>query len=254
VNDAFGRPQSVVVLGGTSDIAGALVDEFAAQRCRTVVLAARNESALTDAAARVRAGGVEVVETVTFDAVDVDGAASTVARCFDAAGEAVDLVLVAVGLLTGSPADATDPARVSEAVAVNFTWPAAALAAAAGRLRSRGYGRIVVLSSVAAVRARPKSFLYGAAKGALDGFASGLAESLRGTGVVVQIVRPGFVRTKMTGGLRPAPFAVGPDLVARAVVRGIERNSDVVWVPGFLRWLYLVFRHLPQQVWRRLPG
>jgi decaprenylphospho-beta-D-erythro-pentofuranosid-2-ulose 2-reductase len=72
--------------------------------------------------------------------------------------------------------------------------------------------------------------------------------------VVVQIVRPGFVHTKMTDGLRPAPFAVGPEAVAVAVVVGIEKNQAVIWVPGFLRWLYLVLRHLPQPVWRRLPG
>jgi len=119
---------------------------------------------------------------------------------------------------------------------------------------AQGSGRIVVFSSVAAVRARPATVLYGSAKAALDRFASGLAQSLRGSGVVVQIVRPGFVHTKMTRGLRPAPFAVGPEDVAAAVMRGIERDQAIIWVPGFLRWLYLVLRHLPRQLWARLPG
>jgi decaprenylphospho-beta-D-erythro-pentofuranosid-2-ulose 2-reductase len=254
MNDAFGRPQSVVVLGGTSDIAGALVDTFLAQRCRTVVLAAKNPSALAAAAARARAGGAQAVETVPFDAADVHHAAATVGRCFGAAGGSVDLVVVAVGLLSQSPDDVTDPAHLSEVISVNYTWPAVAVASAAERLQAQGYGRIIVLSSVAAVRARPPNFLYGSAKGALDDFTSGLADTLRGTGVVIHIVRPGFVHTKMTRGLRPAPFAVGPEAVAAAVVRGIERNVAVIWVPGFLRWLYLVLRHLPKAVWRRLPG
>ncbi len=254
MNDAFGRPQSMVVLGGTSEIAGTLVAALVAARCRTVVLAGRNVNALAGAAERARAGGAGTVETVTFDATDVKNAPDTVARCFAAAGDGVDLVLVTVGLLNGSPADSPEPDRVSEVAAANFTWPAVAIASAAERLRAQGSGRIVVFSSVAAVRARPATVLYGSAKAALDRFASGLAHSLRGTGVVVQIVRPGFVHTKMTRGLPPAPFAVDPEDVAGAVLRGIEKDQAVIWVPGFLRWLYLVLRLLPQQVWARLPG
>ncbi len=87
--------------------------------------------------------------------------------------------------------------------------------AAAGRLRSQGQGRIVVLSSVAGVRVRRANFLYGASKAGLDAFTRGLAEATRGSGVRVQVVRPGFVRTKMTVGLRPAPFAASPEDVAR---------------------------------------
>jgi decaprenylphospho-beta-D-erythro-pentofuranosid-2-ulose 2-reductase len=254
MNDAFGHPQSVVVLGGTSEIAGALVDALIAARCRTVVLAGRDVNALAGAATRARAGGANVVETVAFDATGIENAADTVTQCFAATGNEVDLVLVTVGLLNGSRADTTDPDQIAEMAATNFTWPATAIAGAAERLRAQGFGRIVVFSSVAAVRARPANVLYGSAKAALDTYASGLAQSLRGTGVVLQIVRPGFVHTKMTRGLRPAPFAIGPADVAAAVMRGIETNQAVIWVPPFLRWLYLVLRHLPQRVWVLLPG
>jgi decaprenylphospho-beta-D-erythro-pentofuranosid-2-ulose 2-reductase len=253
VNDAFGRPQSVVVLGGTSDIAGAVVDKLVAARCRTVVLAARDDAALAAAANRARAGGAEVVETVTFDAADTIGAEATVARCFDAV-DTVDLVLITVGALGGPRGDVLDAHHVREMAAVNYTWPATALAAAARRMRTQGHGRIVVLSSVAAVRARPATFIYGAAKGALDRFAAGLGETLRGSGVELHIVRPGFVHSKMTEGLRPAPFAISPETVAAALIRGMETGQRVIWVPGLLRWLYLILRHLPQSVWRRLPG
>jgi decaprenylphospho-beta-D-erythro-pentofuranosid-2-ulose 2-reductase len=254
MNDAFGRPQSVIVFGGTSDIAGALVDDLVATGCRRVVLAGRNTDALAKAAGRARVVGAKAVGTVTFDARDVTSVESTVARCFAAVDDAVDLVVLAVGLLDDSPGSALDPALVSDLITTNFTWPAMAMAAAGRRLRDQGCGRIIVLSSVAAVRARPSTFLYGAAKGGLDDYASGLSETLRGTGVVVQVVRPGFVHTKMTAGLAPAPFAIGPKDVAAAVVRGMEGNEAVIWVPGFLRWLYLVLRHLPGEVWRRMPG
>ena len=173
MNDAFGRPQSVVVLGGTSDIAMALVDAFVAGPCGTVVLAARDIEALDRAAQRARAGGAEAVETVSFDAADVTQAPATVARCFDAARHGVDLVVVVLGLLGESERDASNPERIVEVITTNFTWPAAAMGAAALRLRAQGHGRILVLSSVAAVRARQANFLYGSAKAGLDGFCSG---------------------------------------------------------------------------------
>ena len=131
MNDAFGRPQSVVVLGGTSDIAMALVDGFVAGPCQTVVLAARDAEALDRAAQRASVGGAEVVETVSFDAADVPRAPATVAQCFDASRDGVDLVVVALGLLGESERDASYPERVAEVITANFTWPAAAM----GRLR-----------------------------------------------------------------------------------------------------------------------
>lgn len=254
MNDAFGLPQTLVVLGGTSEIAEAIVGSLAGERCRTVVLAGRDAGSLAGAADRARAAGAEVVATVVFDAADVESAGATVDRCFAAAGGSVDMVLVAVGLLGDQEQDEVDPGRIARVVTVDFTWPAAALGAVAGRLRSQGQGRIVVLSSVAGVRVRRANYLYGASKAGLDAFTRGLAEAMRGSGVRVQVVRPGFVRTKMTVGLRPAPFAASPEDVAQAVRQGCETNRPVIWVPSVLRFAFLALRHLPQALWRRLPG
>jgi decaprenylphospho-beta-D-erythro-pentofuranosid-2-ulose 2-reductase len=164
------------------------------------------------------------------------------------------MVLVAVGVLGEQQRDERDPGRVAEVATVNFTWPAAALAAVAERLRSQGSGRLVVLSSVAGVRVRRANYVYGSTKAGLDGYVVGLSESLRGTGVRVHVVRPGFVRTKMTAGLPDAPLPTSPDLVAADVIRGIELGQTVIWSPSVLRWVFGVFRLLPQFVWRRLPG
>ena len=252
--DAFGNPQSIVVLGGTSEIVTAIVGQLTtAGHCRTVVLAGRDPSGLGAAAARL-ASDVPRVDTVPCDASRPDDAADAVTRCFEQAAEPVDLVIMAVGELGDQLADETEPARVAALTTVNFTWPAAALTAAAARLRAQGRGRIVVLSSVAGVRVRRANFVYGSGKAGLDAFAIGLGESLRGTGVTVHVVRPGFVHTKMTAGRPAAPFAVGPEQVAADVVRGLGRGDTVIWSPRTLRWAFAVFRLLPQSIWRRLPG
>ncbi|MGO9456248.1 MAG: SDR family NAD(P)-dependent oxidoreductase [Acidimicrobiales bacterium] len=252
--DAFGRPQTVVVLGGTSDIASSLIEALVAGGCQTVVLAGRDRGRLDEAASRAVAGGASSAPTVVFDATRPQEAKEVIDRCVAAAGGSVDLVVVAVGALGEQESDVTRPERVAESVTVNFTWPAAALAEVAVRLRAQGQGRVVVLSSIAGVRVRPANYLYGSAKRGLDAFAVSLGEDLTGTGVSVHVVRPGFVRSKMTAGLKPAPFAVSPADVTAAVQRGITDDERVVWVPGVLRWVSVLMRLVPPALWRRLPG
>ncbi len=251
MNDAFGNPQSIVVLGGTSDIAQAVLRRLA--RCRSVVLAGRDVVALESVALDLRRT-VSRVATVPFDALTPLDTARIVKQCFEQANEPVDLVIVAVGELGTQEADESDPDRTVRMITVNFTWPAAALAQVAREMTTQGFGRVVVLSSVAGYRVRRANFLYGSAKAGLDAFAVGLNAAVRGTHVSVHVVRPGFVRTKMTAGRSPAPFAVGPDRTASDILHGLQRGQAVIWSPGFLRWVFPLLRVLPQSVWRRLPG
>jgi decaprenylphospho-beta-D-erythro-pentofuranosid-2-ulose 2-reductase len=128
-----------------------------------------------------------------------------------------------------------------------------ACTALADRMKRQGHGTIVVLSSVAGQRARRSMPVYASSKAGLDQFALALDDRLHGSGVRVMVVRPGFVRTKMTHGEREAPFATDADAVADAVARGLQTGARVVWVPPVLRWVFAVFRHLPAAVWRRMP-
>ena len=111
---------------------------------------------------------------------------------------------------------------------------------------------VVLLSSVAGERARRSNFVYGSSKAGADAFYQGLGDRLAGTGVKVMVVRPGFVTTKMTAGLEPAPLSTTPEAVARAVTHGLERGRDTVWVPTTLRFVMSGLRHLPRPVFRRL--
>ena len=120
-------------------------------------------------------------------------------------------------------------------------------------LRAQGSGRMVVFSSVAGVRVRRANYVYGSAKAGLDGFASGLADALHGSGVSLLLVRPGFVIGRMTEGMSPAPFSSTPPQVADAVVRALGRGRGEVWVPALLRPVFFGMRLLPRAIWRRLP-
>lgn len=254
MRDAFGIPQTAVVLGATSEIAGTITTKLVRRGCRRAVLAGRDPAGLDDAARRAAKQGSVTTHLVRFDATEPADAAGTVEQCFSAAQDDVDLVLVAVGALGDQRADERDGARTSATIAVTYAWPAAAASEAVGRLTEQGHGRLVVLSSVAGVRVRRANFTYGAAKRGLDAHVLGLAEAVRGSGVVVQVVRPGFVRTRMTAGLSPAPLATRPDRVAEAVVAALGGSQPVVWVPSTLRWVFAGLSVLPGPIWRRLPG
>ncbi len=251
--DATGRPQSVLVLGGSSEIAQSILAKLCPGRCRTVILAGRDGPKLQAAAEHTAIVGADTIEIVDFDATDVEHHAKVIDGIFKEFGD-IDLVVVAAGVLGNQEEDERDPVAAARVITTNFTGLASAMLAVADRLRHQGYGRLVVLSSVAGLRARKANFIYGASKAGLDAFSQGLGDSLHGTGVRVTIVRPGFVVGRMTQGMTPAPFSTTPDAVADAVVRGIESGTSVVYEPPLLRWVFAAMRILPNGVWRRLPG
>ncbi|MFB8780530.1 decaprenylphospho-beta-D-erythro-pentofuranosid-2-ulose 2-reductase [Streptomyces albogriseolus] len=250
MKDAFGLPQSLLVLGGTSEIALAVARRLIARRTRTVWLAGRPSPGLDEAAGRLRALGAEV-HTVDFDALDPAGHEDALGKVF-AEGD-VDMVLLAFGTLGDQARDERDPRAAVRVAQTNYTGAVSAGLVCAGALQAQGHGSLVVLSSVAGERARRANFIYGSSKAGLDAFAQGLGDALYGTGVHVMVVRPGFVRTRMTAGLPEAPLATTPEAVATAVELGLRRRSETVWVPGALRVVMSALRHLPRGVFRRLP-
>ena len=254
MNNEFGQPQTVVVLGGSSDIARAITKRLCLARAHTVVLAGRNQDLLNEAAGEALEFGATKSDTVLFDAEDVTNAARTVSSCFEKVGETVDLVLVAVGQLGRQTTYENDASLTATMALVNFAWPAAALAEIRRRLVAQGSGRILVISSAAAIRVRRDSYLYDSEKGGLDRLCDGLATSLEATGVSLQIVRPGYVRSRMTTGAKERPFATGVDEVAETVMRGLATSNRVIWSPPILRYALALVRVLPSPVWRRVNG
>jgi decaprenylphospho-beta-D-erythro-pentofuranosid-2-ulose 2-reductase len=253
VQNALGAGQSVLVLGGGSDIGLATVRRLVADRTRTVVLAARSPQRLAGVAAELRPAGATTVELVDWDADDTDTSVQVIDAVFDTYGD-IDLVLVTAGVLGDESVTQRVPAEAVKVLHTNFVAAAAAILATVNRMRAQGHGTVVVLSSVAGERVRADNLVYGSSKAGLDGFCQGLADSLVGTGVRVLVVRPGFVTTSMTAHLQPRPMATTADAVAAAIVAGIRGNAPTVWAPGKLRPVMAAMRHLPRPVFRRLKA
>lgn len=250
MRDALGSVQSVLVLGGSSEIAQATVRALVAQRARRIILAARDPAALDEMAWELEHDGVEV-NLLAFDANDLDAHPDLVDHAF-ADGD-IDLVLVAFGVLGDGESGGRDREAALEVLNTNFVGAVSVVLPVVERLRQQGHGTLVVLSSVAGERVRKSNVAYGASKAALDGFCQGLGDLLAGTGVRLMIVRPGFVHTRMTEGLKPAPLATTADKVAEVIVEGLRKDRDVVWVPPALRYVMAGLRHLPRPLFRRLP-
>jgi decaprenylphospho-beta-D-erythro-pentofuranosid-2-ulose 2-reductase len=254
VIDALGLPQSVLVLGGGSEIARALLRRLIPARASTVILGGRRGSAAVDqAVAEARELGATTVGTVAFDANEPATVVAAVHEAFAAHGD-IDMVIVAFGVLGDQPMYDDDPVAAAGAATVNYTASVAAGLAVASRMRAQGHGTILAISSVTAERVRRANFVYGSTKAGMDAFFQGLGDALHGAGPRVVIVRPGFVRTRMTAGMEAAPFATDADGVARAVIAGLAKGAPVIWAPGVVRWVYAVFRLLPRGVWRRLSS
>ncbi len=249
MQNALQEPQSIVLLGGTSDIGTAIVDELISANTRTVVLACRNP--LSADTQRFTRGGVEVLAE-QFDATETATHEALVDRIVHRCGD-IDVVVMAFGVLGSQAEFDVDSHSAVSAVHANYTGAVSILLVAANQLRRQGHGHIVVLSSVAGERVRAANFIYGSSKAGLDAFAQGLGDSLAGSGVSVTVVRPGFVHSTMTEGRKPAPFATTPQDVAKLTVAAMRAGHHTVWAPTVLRYVFMVLRHLPRGIFRRLP-
>jgi decaprenylphospho-beta-D-erythro-pentofuranosid-2-ulose 2-reductase len=248
--DALGTPQTLLLLGGTSDIALAIAERYLTQRPMRVVLAGRPSARMDEAAKRLTDRGAQI-DVVEFDAADTESHQAILDGVF-ATGD-VDIAVVAFGLLGDQQTAEDDPRAAAEVAQVNYVGAVSAGVALAKAMRRQGHGAIVALSSVAGERARRSNFIYGSSKAGMDAFYSGLADALVGSGIKVVVVRPGQVRTKMTAHLADAPLTTTPEAVAAAVVSAVRRGRHTVWVPGRMRYVGTVLRHLPRPVFRRLP-
>jgi short-subunit dehydrogenase len=217
---------TVLLLGGRSEIGLELVERLISNGVRHVCLAARRSAELDDEEARLRAAGATSVTRAEFDADDLAGHEQLLTEALGVQ-PAVSVVVLAFGVLGDQARAETDAAHALAVVSVDYLAQVSVLTHVARLLRAQGSG--------------------------LDGFASGLADALHGSGVHLLLVRPGFVVGRMTEGMTPAPLSSTPAQVADAVAEALDRGRDVVWVPRTLRPVFAVLRLLPRAVWRRMP-
>jgi decaprenylphospho-beta-D-erythro-pentofuranosid-2-ulose 2-reductase len=240
---------NVLILGATSAIARGTAAAFAA-RGDNLYLASRDLQELKRIAADLHVRYGMKVHYGLFDAE----ATATHARFFQSViQEMHELsgVVLAFGLL-GDQQAARDFSVAEKIIASNFTGAVSILSHCANHFEPLKRGFIIGISSVAGDRGRQSNYVYGAAKGALSLYLQGLRNRLFASGVRVVTIKPGFVDTAMTFGLPGLFLVASPQEIGKKIVQTLNKSADVVYLPGFWRYIMLIIKHIPEPIFKRM--
>lgn len=240
--------QRILIIGATSAIAEHVARRYA-QRAARLMLVGRNEVRLQTIADDLRVRGAEAVHVHAMDVTDLPAHEGMVQDALHLLG-GIDVVLIAHGTLPDQAACNSSVELSLAEFATNGTSTIALCALLAQKLAPGA--TLAAISSVAGDRGRASNFLYGSAKAAVSAYLSGLGQHLRSAGINVLTLKPGFVDTPMTAGFRKGLLWAKPDVVARSIVRAIDRRKAVAYVPGFWWAIMQVIRHIPEPVFRRI--
>ncbi|MDH6282618.1 decaprenylphospho-beta-D-erythro-pentofuranosid-2-ulose 2-reductase [Rhodococcus sp. LBL1] len=250
--NAVGNPQTLLLLGGTSEIGLAICEEYLKKAPLRVILAALpNDPGRDSAVAQMKAAGATEVDVIDFDALDTESHPKVIDDAWSKGD--VDVAIVAFAL-DGDAEELWQNQRKAVLIAnVNYTASVSVGVLVGEKMKAQGFGRIIAMSSVAGERVKRANFVYGSTKAGLDGFYLGLGEALAPFGPKVTVVRPGMVRTQFSAHVKEAPLTVNKDVVATLAVAASDKGKEIVWTPGPWRFVMMGLRHVPRAIFRKLP-
>ncbi|MEO8177626.1 MAG: SDR family NAD(P)-dependent oxidoreductase [Deltaproteobacteria bacterium] len=241
-----------VVLGGTSGMGRALARRLAA-RGEAVFLLGNEPQELARSAADLNARHPRRAH-VGHAACDLEQPAgfSAALDAADAALGGFDTVIVTAAMFASQAELEQNRELARRLVTVNYAHTLVFCEHVRERLLARGGGRLTVFSSVAGDRGRKPVGIYGSSKAGLSVYLEALDHKYHARGLSVLCVKPGFVKTGMTAGLKPPPFAGEPDAVAAAVLHAMDRRRPLLYTPRMWALVMLVIRLLPRFVMRKI--
>ncbi|MEM1180304.1 MAG: SDR family NAD(P)-dependent oxidoreductase [Acidobacteriota bacterium] len=248
------RSQRVVFFGATQGMGRAFARRLAVRGDRLFLLGRRAED-LDKAAAdlRARAGRDDaVIGHSPCDLGSPKDFAPALQSARDALGGGFDVVVITAGIFETQDAMEADIDKAKRLLDLDFTHTVLFCEHARKHLLESGGGSLVVFSSVAGDRGRKPVAIYGAAKAGLSRYLEALDHKFRGEGLHTLDVKPGFVHTAMTAGLKAPPFAGRPEQVAEDVERALDAGKPLLYTPLPWRFVMLVIRFIPRVVMRRL--
>jgi short-subunit dehydrogenase len=242
--------KKILIAGATSAIARAYA-RTAAENGDALFLVARSEPRLEETASDLKLRGAATVGTFVMDLRETNRFPELIAAA-EKSMSGLDTLLVAHGTLTDQDAAQTDMSLLGREIETNFTSAAALMTLVANKFEANKAGAIGVITSVAGDRGRQKNYMYGAAKAGLIAYASGLRGRLLPAGVSVTDIRPGFVDTPMTASVPKGPLFAQADAVGRSIYKAIDKRKDVVYVPGFWRFIMMGIKSVPEPIFKRM--
>ncbi len=252
MKNAVGVPQSLLLLGGTSEIGLAIVAEYLQKGPMRVVLAALpNDPLRAQAVAQVEAAGASSVELIDFDATDFDAHPKTIDAAF--AGGDIDVAIVAFAVDFDAEELWQNQRKAVLLAQVNYTGSVSIGVLLGERLKAQGHGQIIAMSSVAGLRPRRSNFVYGSSKAGFDGFYLNLGLALEPFGASVLVIRPGMVRTKFSAHVKEAPLTIDKDVIARLAVDAALKGKTLIYAPAPWGFVSFGLKNVPQPIFKKLP-
>ncbi|ALG67319.1 SDR family oxidoreductase [Beggiatoa leptomitoformis] len=240
----------ILILGATAMIAQSLAKRFA-QRGERLFLVGRDAQKLQVIQQDLKTRGASSSEYLAVDLTDIAQHKSLFATAEKSLQE-IDIVIIAYGTLGDQQAAEQDFKVAEKELVTNFLSVASLLTELGNYFEKRKQGSIVVISSVAGDRGRQSNYVYGAAKGALSLFLQGLRNRLFKSGVQVLTVKPGFVDTPMTAGIKKNFLFASPDKVAQDIDNAISKGKKVLYTPWFWQWIMLIIKSIPEAIFVKL--
>ncbi len=250
--DAVGNPQTILLLGGTSEIGLAICEEYLRAQPLRVILACMPGDELAEASAeQLKTAGATRVDLLDFDATDTASHPAVIDKAWSEGD--VDVAIVAFGLLGDAEELWQDQAKAVLTAQVNYTGAVSVGVLLAQQMKAQGYGQIIAMSTVAGEKVRRSNFVYGSTKAGLDSFYRNLGEALEEFGPKVLVVRPGQVRTRISAHVKEAPLTVDKQDVAAQVVESARKGRSLIWAPPAFQYVMFVLKHIPAPIFKRLP-
>lgn len=244
--------KSVLILGAASGVARHMASEFA-RLGYAVGLAGRNLEELETLATDLRIRYEVACYTQAFDALAFDTHESFLAQCTEYFGAVPDGVVLCFGFMADQAQAQSDFDIARRTLDTNLTGAVSILEKIAAVYEERGSGFIAALTSVAGDRGRKMNYIYGASKAGLNAYLQGLRNRLHSAGVQVTTIKPGFMDTPMTYGMKlPGPLVAAPEDAAAAMVKAIVRGKDVVYVPFFWRYIMWIIKSIPEWQFKKM--
>lgn len=240
--------KTALILGAKSAIAKAIAVELSKQKVN-LLLASRNANELQDFKITLENKFANKILLLEFDALAFD----THEKFFEQLPISVDAAFCVFGFLGEQREAQTNRAEMFRILETNYTGAVSILEIIAGQFEKNKQGLIVGISSVAGERGRQSNYFYGSSKAGFTAYLSGLRNRLHKSNVHVLTVIPGYVKTAMTSNLElPPVVSTSPDVVAKAVIKAIASNRNVIYVPGIWRSIMLVIKLIPEFIFKRL--
>lgn len=239
----------ILIFSSTSGIAGKVAEELLA-RGKEVILCGRSGEALERQAADLGVRFSRAVPCFQWDLLDH---AAHVGRMQDLVSRwRIAGIVMAGGVMFSQEECEKDPRKLQLTLDTNFTGVALVLNCFAAHFQASKTGFISCISSVAGDRGRGSNFAYGASKAGLTAYLQGLRNRLHGSGILVQTVKPGQVRTAMTAGMKPSLLMAKPEKVAKDIVDAIEARKDQIYTPFYWKYIMCVIKSIPEGLFKRL--